>query len=1070
MYATESLVPQLGAAGSKTIAEMRKELISDNFDSARELSIDEVEDAYEMIKYLSQYREQAADVPYPLYSTSEMEGNVSTKWDELIEINFKEGGSFLAEPDLKAKYIPGVLDLFASLVRFDSGKKTEWMKDAAVYDALPSLFIKFASGSRVDSGHRLLMRCVRHAFDSRAPSLDNQSASLILHEGSVGIQLNAAIPASMKKQVYECGVVATAKDILCCQCGCQCGSKGKEKQVCVHILPLLFLLTILLFEDLAEHMLLELAACMSSDIWDKSIWSDDDIEWMKRSIITLAEAAGEPVDTHKQTDDIEDLLEKFVVGTQRRKTWKQRIKTPPKPSELGPVHKMKMESTAKLASSAVKRCTDMSEQILVEQSDSDDNDQDMEDTVDLFTPDYGRVWSLMEAADCCEGMLEEGFAGIKLLSMRSDKDQSRDKLEQTKLNKQARKDWKELKRLAKKRSIRNIEQKIKNLPSSSSSEQQSDSESPTKKTKTDHAVTPSPPKPLPQNTTYIKPSMWCGCNGCNNNNVNSPNVKFHSVPSYPKELKPDPKRKSVINRGGKILLRQEVMDRIGESRYDKKKKKYICEHHMFETVIKRKLITYKGKRFSQRYELTVPCSAGAKSSLTPSDVPSKGNAYERAMTRLLAEADDTVVPQSLQEEELDKLLQQLKDEAEGITSTAEKNRNLEEQTLVLEAKVELAKSDTTLASKAIQQMAEETCKDTHIPINTSVRLAAGMGTTKGNASSVVKQDRPFFHSDPIKQGSNKRNLAADCDPQVHLGMSDSEVKRRTGFPSLVALLSYIFVVCDGDIDIIKKRQTSLTWYEEWFLHFEYIWGKSLTRIVDVEKTFGIDDFLVRRVIDAKYDIEWRALLSWPLYPTYEEDMEMRSETFKRKYEGKRVIMHDMTNIHAYAFTDADLQRLTWNDYYGENCFKGGVYSTTGGFHGTYTLWPGAVSDSDYNRRAGYLDEQREFQTNDTVDGEVKPFMNIYDKGYRAKMAAYKAGKQEVLQPDWAESDRRFNRTETLGSASVASDRGGNERSVNVSKRAGYISRGFQPNMCPVRMNKAWRTWGFQTNFMFKPVL
>jgi len=254
------------------------------------------------------------------------------------------------------------------------------------------------------------------------------------------------------------------------------------------------------------------------------------------------------------------------------------------------------------------------------------------------------------------------------------------------------------------------------------------------------------------------------------------------------------------------------------------------------------------------------------------------------------------------------------------------------------------------------------------------------------------------------------------------------------------------------------------------LHFEFKWGKSLTRIVDVEKTFGTNHRYIEDVIDAKCDIEWCALLSWPLFATCEEDVNMRSETFKRKYEGERVVMHDMTNIHACAFSDADLQRLTWNDYYGENCFKGGVWTLPGGLHGTYTLWPGAVSDSDYNRRAGYMDEQQEFQNKDTVGGEVKPFVNIYDKGYRAKMAAWKAGKQKVLQPDWANSDRRFNRTETLGSASVASDRGGNERSVNVSKRAGYISRGFQPNMNPVRMNKAWRTWGFQTNFMFKPVL
>lgn len=111
--------------------------------------------------------------------------------------------------------------------------------------------------------------------------------------------------------------------------------------------------------------------------------------------------------------------------------------------------------------------------------------------------------------------------------------------------------------------------------------------------------------------------------------------------------------------------------------------------------------SYRGKKFVQRYKLTVPCGAGTKSSLTPSDVPSKGNAYDRAMTRLLAKADDMQVPQSLhtQKEELDKLHQQLKDEYEQITSAAERNHNLEDQTLVLEAKLELSNSDKALASK-----------------------------------------------------------------------------------------------------------------------------------------------------------------------------------------------------------------------------------------------------------------------------------------------------------------------------------------------------------------------------------
>lgn len=175
-------------------------------------------------------------------------------------------------------------------------------------------------------------------------------------------------------------------------------------------------------------------------------------------------------------------------------------------------------------------------------------------------------------------------------------------------------------------------------------------------------------------------------------------------------------------------------------------------------------------------------------------------------------------------------------------------------------------------------------------------------------------------------------------------------------------------------------------------------------------------------------------------------------------------------MSAYGFSDADLQRMTYSQYYGENCFKGSIFTQLCGWHGTVSLWTGGISDSEYNRREGYLNTQEQFQNNDLVDGKVITFLNIYDKGYRAKMAAWKNGKQQVLQPDWAASDRHFNRLQKIASASVASDRGGNERSVNVSKRAGYISRGFKPNMCPRRFNQAWRTWCFQSNFMFKPVL
>ena len=181
-------------------------------------------------------------------------------------------------------------------------------------------------------------------------------------------------------------------------------------------------------------------------------------------------------------------------------------------------------------------------------------------------------------------------------------------------------------------------------------------------------------------------------------------------------------------------------------------------------------------------------------------------------------------------------------------------------------------------------------------------------------------------------------------------------------------------------------------------------------------------------------------------------------------------MWDMTNIDAYAFSDADLQRLTYSKYYNGNVFKGGVSNQLCGWIRTAELWPGGVSDTDYNQREGYLQLQQEFALNDLVNGQVLPFTNIYDKGYRAKMIAWKTGKQRVIQPVWASSDRRFGRNETLLTAVVATDRSGNERAVNVSKRAWFISRGFHPKQSSKQLNEAWLTWSFQSNFMFDPVL
>jgi len=129
-----------------------------------------------------------------------------------------------------------------------------------------------------------------------------------------------------------------------------------------------------------------------------------------------------------------------------------------------------------------------------------------------------------------------------------------------------------------------------------------------------------------------------------------------------------------------------------------------------------------------------------------------------------------------------------------------------------------------------------------------------------------------------------------------------------------------------------------------------------------------------------------------------------------------------------------------------------------------------VSDSDYNRKAGYLEAQEEFQKDDLVCGQIIPFLNLLDRGYRGKMAAWQTGRQQALQPPSSKSDQRFAGRQTLYAACIAHDRSGNERAVNICKRSGLMKRGFSQEMSATRFNYVWRCWGFRANFMYKPVL
>ena len=1101
-YATNALIPLAGCDGSKTIAEMRRELKDQfNFDHVDQLKLDEVEEAYEKMEFVRAYKNREEQVPFPVYCSSHIDH--PSQWSTIADVELQYGAAFLSHPDITTDYIPGILNLFGSLVTYESTNQSGWMKK--ISDTMPAVLVKFASSCRLGCGYRLLMRCARHAFDSKMPPIDREMSKLIIHNGEIGIHLVSNVPASMKSDVYRTEIVATPTKILCCRCTCQCGSQDNERILCVHNLPLLLKLSVFIGECLGEHLLLEFTACWNSAAWEKAAWSDSELNSMKRNILLLMVADDPSFDSmSKVALTIDKLLDKYKVGTDGEKKWQKRTHIPPKPSDLCPIYKLPLQSTTKLLEIGLKHETNSNEK------------RSIHSTVDshehaLFEPNYVQVSLLMNASGCNDTEDLYECAGFQLLRYRANDTETKlsGSLDIGTLTTKVENDWKELRRLSRKRSHNGsggsakasqkrrlvtptprlaktpaksaLKTTNKHTPLSShrprnlfqQNNHQTMSKEAANKRPANMAVEEDAP-PRKRRASMI--CAKCGRNNSPRSVATGNDVRFFSVPTFPAPLKA-PTLDTFIKREGRILLHRYVMDRVGCSK-ECTNKKYICENHNFEWIKRSRKITWDEEEYTQEYLMLVPEAEGKKSSTIDATTVSKGVGRDRALHRLLHENLTSNVihhSESLTIDDCDALISDL--QTQTPKNMEDKLRIAEEITTVMAAKAERLASELAQSNAVIQQMAEKDIDD-NIPINPNLLHSMGVHVSRGNADEMRVEGKPFFHVKPIEGRAastiQRRKAITTDDPIVDLSISDKEVMRRTGFSSLSALLAYVFIVSNSDIDRILQRKSSLTWFEEWFLHFEYNYGRTLTRYDDVEAVFGVRRPDAVDVVNHKYDIEYCALESWPPYAFHEEDMALRCKDKWAQYNNSRPIMWDMTNVSAYQFTDSDLQRLTFSEYYGECCFKGGVFTQLMGWQGVADLWTGRITDTDYTKREGYLTRQREFQERDKVkvDGEeiVLPFINIYDKGFRVNTAAWSEGQQLVLQPDFAKSDRRFSRHQTMSSASVASDRGANERTVNVSKRAGYIKRGLRPHMCPINYHKAWKTSAFKANFMYKPVL
>ena len=82
-------------------------------------------------------------------------------------------------------------------------------------------------------------------------------------------------------------------------------------------------------------------------------------------------------------------------------------------------------------------------------------------------------------------------------------------------------------------------------------------------------------------------------------------------------------------------------------------------------------------------------------------------------------------------------------------------------------------------------------------------------------------------------------------------ISDGAVKARTGFVSMFSLLYVVVVLCNGDVVQMMKKESSMTWSEEWFLYFQCEWGRESTTLTLLKDFFKMSKSTIRGILRHK---------------------------------------------------------------------------------------------------------------------------------------------------------------------------------------------------------------------------
>lgn len=343
-YLSEIAVVSNKVTNQPTMREMRKELLEIGVETTNDDNISDITDLFDaMIENKSDYSYALSntfdEVTLPLYPSTYLDSE-----SILFRFDPKNGGSFIRNNLCSLNNKLDIIILMSKLVQTGNAKFKSGIDN--MYSILPDIIVNFAERSRLHSGYRLLKRAVRHAMDPLGVSIMSSKCCVVEYGKTIGIHISHCIKASMKKDVYKVKLSLTSTDILAVSCTCKAGSCKDEKVICVHILPCILQLSILLYDGLSEHLLCEFANEFNSEI-EKQISAEEKTKDVRDAIILLKRANSDiDNDALYNSLTIDELLHKYKVGTE---IFKKGPGPPASTSNLGPLRNMTFVSPLILA-------------------------------------------------------------------------------------------------------------------------------------------------------------------------------------------------------------------------------------------------------------------------------------------------------------------------------------------------------------------------------------------------------------------------------------------------------------------------------------------------------------------------------------------------------------------------------------------------------------------------------------------------------------------------------------------------------------------------------------------------